>query len=67
MNRCPCNKPAPLSRRASRGLPDELAAVSFLPFVRFDSPPHFKVPQGRKTRSSTGAEKGSTQRKFLYL
>ena len=31
MNCCPCNNPAPLSHRAFAGLPDELAAVSFLP------------------------------------
>lgn len=67
MNRCPCNKPAPRSRRASRGLPDELAAVSFPALVGLDSAPHFKLPQGRKARSSTEAEQGSTQRKFLYL
>lgn len=67
MNRFPCNKLAPLSCSASWGLPDELAAVSVLPFVGLDSASHFEVPRGRKTRSSTGAEQGSRQRKFLYL
>lgn len=56
MNRCPCNKPAPRSRRASWGLPDELAAVLFPSFVGLDSAPHFRVLQGRETRSSTEAE-----------
>lgn len=40
---------------------------------RLDATPHFKMLQGRekktqqRMRSSTGAEQGSAERKFLYL
>lgn len=49
------------------GLSDELAAVSFPPFVGLDSAPLFKCRGAGKLDPSVEAEQGSTQRKFLYL
>lgn len=56
---------APLLAQA--GAPCAAAAVSFPAFEELESLPHLTAPRGRKTRSSSEDERGSAQRKFLYL